>query len=573
MRRNPSQLPERPAVPPPPAGGAAAEVAAELVGPAEFHLDRAREAVIAMDAGERIIFLNPAAERLYGVAAHAARGREFSDLFSAVMLTSPADARAQRLPGPLLLDGRATHLTRDGRSIPVQVTLIPITDRAGCAGRAAIIREDREFASLVEQGDEGRAFEKLLAGLSTRFSGITEDKIDGEIQFWLEELAAMLGADRGSFTEITPAGEFNVTHAYAGAGITPQPKGIADHALPWLTGQFRAGKRVVLTRLPDDLPVEAVKERDYFGGVGMRSGIGLPVYVSGALICVLTFSTFRRYRTWPNDLISRLQLAGDVFANALSRRDTKHRLSEKRDELAHVGRVAAMGELASVIAHELDQPLTAVVTNAGAVRHWLSEGQADPAETDEALKDIIDAAMRASEIVRRERRLLRRTQLSFEPLDLSEAVREVEIFIRGAGRQEGARVTLELAGGLPPVAGDRIQLQQVVLNLVRNGIQVMKDQPRERRELKLRTGTNDGSVTLSVSDAGPPVDPAVLQRMFEPFYTTKVNGLGMGLSISRSIVEAHHGRIWATPNEGGGLTMHVAIPPGSASHVNDDSDV
>jgi signal transduction histidine kinase len=410
--------------------------------------------------------------------------------------------------------------------------------------------------------EERLQIEQLLSDLSTRFSSLLEEQVDGEIEMWMRRLADMLGADRSSFAELVDGG-FRVTHSYAAPGIDPYPKGLADAALPWLTSEFAAGRTVVLPNLPDDLPAHATAERTYFAAAGMRSGIGIPVKVGGAVVCVLTFGAFRQSRTWPPEVIARLRLAGDTFGNAISRRATKQQLFQKHLELVHLARVAAMGELASVIAHELDQPLTAVVSNAEAVRHMLRQKRPDVAGADDALIDVIDAAMRMSEIVKRERKLLRKSRDDFEDVDVNEAVHEIELFIRAEARHDGAKLKFELQPGLPPVHGDRVQLQQVILNLARNALQAMRERPREQRHLKIQTLSSTDAVTLSVTDTGPGIEESVLSRMFDPFFTTKPDGLGMGLSISKSIVDAHRGRIRADRNPargGGGLTVHVTVP-------------
>jgi C4-dicarboxylate-specific signal transduction histidine kinase len=201
------------------------------------------------------------------------------------------------------------------------------------------------------------------------------------------------------------------------------------------------------------------------------------------------------------------------------------------------------------------------VSNAEAARYFMEGGQPNLAEANEALKDVVDSAMLAAEIVKRERHLLRKGQLNLEAVDLNEAVRDIELFIRAEARQAGANVVLELVPGLPPVTGDRIQLQQVILNLARNGVQAMRDQPSGSKGLSIRTASGGAEVTLTITDAGPPADAVSLEKMFEPFYTTKTNGLGMGLAISRSILDAHGGRIWAVRNPAGcGISMHVALP-------------
>ena len=188
-------------------------------------------------------------------------------------------------------------------------------------------------------------------------------------------------------------------------------------------------------------------------------------------------------------------------------------------------------------------------------------------EADEALKDVIEDAMRTSEIVRRERRLLRRAPLEMTRLCLNQMVHEMELFIRAEARHDEADVILELAPDLPTVIADPIQIQQVILNLARNGLQAMCEQPRATRRLIVRTASEGEEVMLMVIDAGPRVDGGLIARMFQPFYTTKPKGLGMGLPISKSIIAHHSGRIWASRNTGGGMSVSIALPRAEVKHV------
>jgi signal transduction histidine kinase/PAS domain-containing protein len=523
-----------------------------------------QDAAIELNARLVVTSWNAAAELLYGLPASAVLGRPFADVVSC-----KRDSPARESLHPLTLvsigltNGPATHVVPGGRELAVTVTVIPLHFRGHSEHYLVLVRDDSEYLRQAALLEERLKFETLLADLSIRFSRLTEDEVDGEIERWLWRLVEILDVDRSSFAELTPGGQFNVTHTCCVPGVEPPHKGIADQRLPWLTQQFANRRAVVLAKIPDDLPEEAVDERQHFVAVGMRAGIGIPVCIAGSVVCVLTFGAFRRSRTWDAEVISRLYLVGDVIANAIHRRNGKQQLEQKQHELAHVARVAAMGELASVIAHELDQPLTAVVSNAEAVRHLLKSDSPDFVEADEALSDVIESAMRVSTIVQRERRLLRKSRLEFETLDLNDVVSEIEPFIRGEARRAGAVVQFELAVNLPPLIGDRVQLQQVVLNLARNGVQAMRDEPMGGRDLIIRSAlASDGEVKLTVTDAGPTVDPERFERMFEPFYTTKPKGLGMGLAISRSILDAHHGRIWATRNAERGITMHIAIPGG-----------
>ena len=293
---------------------------------------------------------------------------------------------------------------------------------------------------------------------------------------------------------------------------------------------------------------------------GMKAGVAIPLHVGKSLVCVLTFAASQEERDWPRELNSRLRVAGEIFANAVARRQAKEQLELKHRELTHLARVVALSELASVIAHELDQPLTAIVSNAQAGQHLLDLAQPDIAESKAALADIIADAMRTSEIVHRERRLLRKAKPNVEPLDLNDVVREIELFIRANARQHGSQVTFRLAPDLPKVLADRVQVQQVVLNLTRNGIQAMSAQPREKRLLWVSTTAAANEAVIAVRDAGAPISDECLAKMFEPFFTTKSDGLGIGLAISLSIIQAHGGRMWASRNEGPGLTMNVSVP-------------
>jgi signal transduction histidine kinase len=513
-----------------------------------------------LDARLRVTSWNRAAERLYGISAGVVLGTSFGDHIRC-QPHPPLDTRGrQSAPRAIgLVSGPAIHVVK-GHAIPVQVSLMSFRRRSGARYFLAVIKDDVERSELAASLREGLDFELFLSELSACFNRLSVEEVDGEIEAWLRRLVEMLGVDRSSFSQLTPGGGLKVTHAYAAPGFEPKPGGAEDGALPWLVREFTAGRPVALSRIPDDLPENAVNERRYMTATGMKAGIGIPVSIAGSLVCVLCVGSLHGPHPWSPEVVSRLTLAGDVFANAVARRESKQRLEQKQQELAHVARVAAMGELASVIAHEIDQPLTAVVSNVEAVRYMLQAEEPDLDEAEEGLKEAIDSALRISEIVKRERRLLRKSGGPPGLVDLNEIIREIALFVRAEARQLGAKVALELVPGLPSISGDFVQLQQVALNLARNGLHAMKGQPPASRELTIRTMPGNERVTFSVTDSGPPVPQSLLERMFEPFYTTKAEGLGMGLPISKSIVDAHRGRMWATRNPGGGVTVSVSLP-------------
>jgi two-component system sensor kinase FixL len=230
-------------------------------------------------------------------------------------------------------------------------------------------------------------------------------------------------------------------------------------------------------------------------------------------------------------------------------------------ELAHTARVSTMGELAASVAHELNQPLGAILANAEAAELFL---QQDPPALDELraiLADIRKDDERAGEVIRRMRALLRKRELERQPLDINSLVEDVLQMVSGDAALRGVSLAADLGPVLPQVSGDRVHLQQVLLNLILNGMDAMAGQPRERRRISVRTRLGaDGRVELAVIDSGPGIEPDRLPRLFEPFYTTKPNGMGMGLSIARTIVQAHHGRIWAENNASGGAVFRIALP-------------
>jgi PAS domain S-box-containing protein len=238
-------------------------------------------------------------------------------------------------------------------------------------------------------------------------------------------------------------------------------------------------------------------------------------------------------------------------------------LREAQMQLAHVNRVTTMGQLAASIAHEVNQPLAATVTNAHAALRWLGAQPPDLEEGRQALGYIIKDGHRASEVIDRIRALIRKAPARNDPLDINEIVLEVIALARSEVLSNGVSLQTQLANGLPLVRGDRIQLQQVILNLVVNAIEATSGASEGARELLIGTGKDaSDAVLVVVRDSGPGLDPEGLGRLFDAFYTTKPGGMGMGLSICRSIIEAHGGRIWATANVPQGAVFQFTLPVG-----------
>jgi PAS domain S-box-containing protein len=267
-----------------------------------------------------------------------------------------------------------------------------------------------------------------------------------------------------------------------------------------------------------------------------------------------------RGRVYPDAHGKPVRMMGATI-DITARKQAEAEALRQRAELAHVARVSTMGELAASVAHELNQPLGAILANAEAADLFLSQ---DPPALDELRAILVDIRQddeRASEVIRRMRALLRKHELERLPLQINSVVEDVLQVVSGDAALRKIAIGAELAPGLPKILGDRIHLQQVLLNLMLNGMDAMAGEPRERRRLSIRTRSSaDGLVELAVVDSGHGIEPEKLPHLFEAFYTTKPNGMGMGLSISRTIIEAHHGRIWAENNAGGGAVFRVALP-------------
>ena len=227
------------------------------------------------------------------------------------------------------------------------------------------------------------------------------------------------------------------------------------------------------------------------------------------------------------------------------------RLQEARAQLVtitHLDRRAAMGEVTAAITHELNQPLEAILHNAEAGEMMLESGMASPEEMRQIFADIRRIDGRAAEIIQRLRRLLRKKEFETGPLDVNELTRDTATLLAPVAGSKGVRLELDLAADMVPIAGDQIHLQQVLLNVLLNGIEAMTATPRERRQLAVRTTNTGDHVEVSVRDSGAGIGAETMSRIFEPFYTTKGEGMGIGLSIARTIVEAHGGRIRARNN-------------------------
>ena len=299
---------------------------------------------------------------------------------------------------------------------------------------------------------------------------------------------------------------------------------------------------------------------------GYRSNISLPLMSDGNAFGALTLYSEELDAFNERAVALFTELADNLAYGvmALRTRDERsraeHALREAQGELTHVARVMIMGELTASIAHEVNQPLAAVVANANAGLRWLANATPNLAEAREAISRIVRDGKRASDVIGRIRALVKKGDTEKALLDINEVLQEVVGLTRSEIQKSGVVLTLNLTSGLSPLMGDRVQLQQVILNLVVNGIEAMSTVTDRPRELLIHSREYESDkILVAVQDSGIGIDAQNLEKIFDAFYTTKAQGMGMGLAISRSIVENHGGRLWAVPNDGPGTTFQFTL--------------
>ena len=606
----------------------------------------------------------------------------------------PAGASLSLLCTALLAILVNAHLHRPLTTLPpaesvaniqifLSVTAIPLM----CL--AAVIEERRRFNEALA---ERLRFEELLVRLSSTFVHLPSQKVETVFEASLQQLGLVLGLERITLYRLfRDTEEFVAAYSWS-VGVRPVPHVSVIRDFPWITAQLLR-ERPVAVSSPEQLPPEAARDAETLRRRGVRANLAIPMVAGGRIIGCLAFVTFEAERTWPDELVQRLRLVGEIFANALAQREAEDSLRESetmksailaslssnvavldrggrivtandgwmrfarehgatsetsvganyldhwrraadkdslhpsdalagmeavldgssagfsieypsrssgserwfefavvplnvpeggavvsrtdvterklaeleaqrsRQELAHFTRVSTIGELTASLAHELNQPLTAILANAQAALRLLRGTRPNLVEIQSILSDIVNDDSRAGEVIRRLRALLRKGDSQFRQLDLNALIRDVAKLLSTDAMIRNVAVTLELDPKLAPVRGDGVQLQQVVLNLLLNAMEAMSEGIVHGRTLTVRSEhTDTRTVHVLVQDAGTGLRQETLRQVFQPFYTTKSSGMGMGLAISKSIIEAHGGLIWVTNNATAGATFHFSLP-------------
>ena len=469
---------------------------------------------------------------------------------------------ARRLPGDsVLLYDEPSAWTMYRRYVVGGAALVLV--QSGLIATLLVQRAKRRRAE-GELADRLR-FETLLADLSALFATSPVTLVDTQIQTALGRIGDDLGVDRVTVAEYSAQpSAIRVTHAWTRAGAPSLPGVLDAGRMPWIDGEVRRGQDVCIS-CPDDLPVKAARDHQTLTAFGTRSLAILPLVSGGSVAGFLALTTVREERQWGGDLGARLRLLADVFAGVLARQRADQAIEETRrhrEELAHVQRVTTLGELAAGLAHEINQPLAAIVLNAQATVRLLGSSPGGPDGLKDVLTDIIQDSTRASQVIRRLRAMFRNEHVDREPLSMNTLIENVVPLLHHDFQHKRITVRLALDPATPRLLGDAVQLQQVLLNVLINAGEAIDaaddDGPREIAITTRRPAAN--VLEVIVHDTGVGVPEGELEHIFTRFVSDKRGGLGMGLTICRSIVEQHGGRIWATRNPDHGLSLHIELP-------------
>ena len=466
-----------------------------------------------------------------------------------------------------ILDGRVWHgeiqiRGRDGGSFWVAATIVPLLDERGKISQYMAVCEDLGEAKRVEaQLAESLRMQRLLGELSSRFVALPSDEVDAAIEATQRLIAETLGLDRCSLWQLeSDDSKMVCTHSWRRPGYPSVQLlfSTAEH-LPWVHARIMRGEVVCFSRV-DDLPPEAARDAEVFRRHGPKSKTTIPLIASGKVFGALAFATLGEERNWRADELAELKLVAQIVGNVVGRQRAELREQELRTELSHTMRIATLGELVAALAHELNQPLSAILSNAQAARRFIASGEMPPEELRAILDDIVRDNKRAGGVIHNLRAMVSKRPAVPETCQLNELVTEVLELMHAELIGERIAVRSALAPELPEVELARVELQQVLVNLLLNAVQAMKETPAEQRSIEVSTKVESGQLVISIRDRGHGISPDRLATVFDPFVSTKQNGLGMGLSVSRRIIENHGGRIAALNHAEGGAVFTFTLP-------------
>jgi PAS domain S-box-containing protein len=506
-------------------------------------IETASDAIVSIDASGRIVYWNTASEELFQ------HGR--SDIVGQPITQVLPDGIGESLSGGADATSGRTHETvgrrRDGTEFPIELSIASY-ELEGERFLTGIIRSIverkqaeralRESHEELERRVQRRTAELMLTNeslrreiadrkraedLATRFGQILNESLN-EIYFVDANTLRFLKVNQGALSNLG----YSLEELQQFSVLDIQP-GMSTEALEACVAPLRAG----------------MEQRVQFTSLHRRKdGTTYPVEVHLQLSSLDSSPVF-------------VAMVLDITR----RKELEEQANRHQSELAHVSRLSTMGEMGSAIAHELNQPLCAILSYAQATLRMMRSDKPDEADVMDALEQTAAQAKRAGEIIRHLKDFSRKREPHRSSINVNDVITEAIHFIAAETRSAAASIELQFAAELPMVLGDTIEIEQVVVNLARNAVEAMADLPPEQRRLVIHTWSGDEeSVEVAFRDNGPGLPPEDVGRVFDPFYSTKAEGMGIGLSISRTIIEAHGGRLWATLNDEQGTTFRISLP-------------
>ncbi|MEA2648068.1 MAG: hypothetical protein QOG61_503 [Candidatus Binataceae bacterium] len=420
----------------------------------------------------------------------------------------------------------------------------------------------RRSASVGRERREVERFETLLAELSAAMARASADVVDREIELWLGKICEALDLDRSAIYERdTPGQPVRTTHTWLRANFPPFPRRYDPEKLFQKTTKWVMEGNQFTFANPSEIPDELADIRPTVKRYGPKASAVVPMWAGGRVIGAASFGKFRSPRQWPRELLDRLALAVRLIACAIERKQSEIAIRAVRSELRVASRRNTMSELVASLSHEINQPLGAILSNLGGLARLLTQGNPQPAMALEAVNSAIDDTKRTAEIVRRIRFMFKRHEEHKTAIGVGALIDDVVKLVAGEAAVRKISVQIGVSPSVQRVTGDSIQLQQCLLNLLINAFDAITDAKSDQRGVTIKaTPEKTGWIAVSVSDSGAGIDPAIANRLFEPFVTTKREGMGLGLLVTRSIVESHGGRIWATPNPDRGTSFTFTLP-------------
>lgn len=406
-------------------------------------------------------------------------------------------------------------------------------------------------------------FESLVDELSAAFAKAPADTVDNEIEKWLEKICLALDLDRCAIYERAPTDDVRTSHTWVRptfpvfpmAHLDPQT--LTRKTTDWIV----AGNRIVFSRI-SEIPAEFADLRRFVQRYGPKASAIIPMWAGDRVIGGASFGRFRSARAWDPHLIKELELAVRIFGSAIERKQAEEAVRLMRQGLAIAHRRSMMAQLVGSLAHELNQPLTAIMSNLGGVSRLLSRGNPDPALAAIAISNAVEDTKRASDIIRRVRGMFKGEKSRKGSVDMNALVEETARLITDEAALRNIVIEIERAQNLPKVLGDRVLLQQCILNLLMNAFESIVTGQTDKRIVIIGIKAESPRwIAVNVRDSGAGIHPSIADRLFEPFVSNKKDGMGLGLLVTRSIIEEHGGRISFNSNSDGlGANFTFTVP-------------